>query len=50
MIFNGEYGLLSAYCRDLANLMGLRDWQLRISEDRPDDKDSSADCAPIYGR
>lgn len=50
MIFGGDFNKLGVYVRDMANRMGLRDWLIEMSHDRPDDDQCAADVNVIYGR
>lgn len=42
MIFNGDRSKIEPYLRQLADLMGLKDWFVRLMDDAPDDETSFA--------
>lgn len=50
MIFDGDRGELGRYVRHLADLMGLRDWYLRLGDEAPEDEDWDGQCHVVYGR
>ena len=50
MIFDGDRDRLGTYIRDMANRIGLRDWLIELSNDRPDDDNCAADVDVVYGR
>lgn len=41
---------LGKYVRNIANTLGLRDWQLNLMPDEPDTKEAHAAVACTYGR
>jgi hypothetical protein len=50
MIFDGDRDELGKYVRNMADLMGLRDWHLKLMNDPPDDPEAAACCEVIYGQ
>lgn len=49
MILNGDRGELGKYVRELADVMGLRDWTITM-RDEPCSEDCAADIQVTYGR
>ena len=49
MIFAGDRDRVELYLRQLADLMGLRDWVVRLEDGVPDDDDAFA-CVQTYTR
>ena len=50
MILNGDRDELGAYIREMADIMGLRDWHLNLRHDPPDREECAADIDVVYGR
>ena len=56
MILNGDRNELGRYVRELADVMGLRDWTITVAGDAPDgdphdaESEIGADCTVTYGR
>jgi Fe-S-cluster formation regulator IscX/YfhJ len=49
-LLGGDRHQLGEYLRDMANLMGLRDWVVRLQEGNPDDDEHAACAQMVYGR
>lgn len=49
-ILGGDRHALGDYMREIANLMGLRDWYLFLSSNDPEDDDAMACCEVAYGQ
>lgn len=50
MIFDGDRVQLGLYLRELADLMGLRDWTINLMHDTPDNPHHAACVDVRYGR
>lgn len=50
MILKGDRDELGKYMRELADLMGLRDWTVNVLDEAPDDDHHAADVEVRYGR
>lgn len=50
MILDGDRQALGEYVRDVADMMGLRDWTVGIASDPPDDSDANAKVDVPFGR
>lgn len=50
MIFDGDRNALGQYVRDLADMMGLRDWHLLLLNEPTDNPEHAADIDVVYGR
>ena len=50
MIFDGNRDELGKYIREMADLMGLRDWTINLLSDPPEDSKYAADVDVVYGR
>lgn len=49
-LLNGDRDALGEYVREMADLMGLRDWMMGIADDPPDNDDANAQVDVPYGR
>lgn len=49
-VLKGDRDQLGEYLRELADLMGLRDWYLTMSHEEPVDDTHGAECAVTYGQ
>lgn len=50
MIFDGDRDQIEPYLRELADLMGLKDWEIVVPDREPEKESSGADCVAYYGR
>lgn len=50
MIFDGDKSRIGPYLRELADLMGLRDWTITFNEDAPAEEDAGGRVEIVYGR
>lgn len=48
--FLADRSRLSAYLRDLADRMGLRDWEINVADGPLDDKTNAGEVHVVYGR
>lgn len=44
-----EREAISAYIREVADQLGMKDWRVELSDDRPDEASSSAQVVIAYG-
>lgn len=49
-ILDGDRDALGRYVRDMADLMGLRDWTVGIASDPPEDDEANASVEVTFGR
>lgn len=49
MIFDGDRDRIEPYLRELADLVGLRDWRIFVSDDAPEDPEHAACVDVRYG-
>lgn len=49
-VLNGDRHELGEYIRDLADLMGLRDWYISMKQGDPEDQIHGAECDVRYGQ
>ena len=45
-----QHAAFSAYLRDLADVMGLRDWEIDLAREDASGPDTGASCSTTYGR
>jgi hypothetical protein len=47
---DNEHSILSKYIRDVADKLGLKDWEFELKREPPEDKDAGAEVSPAEGR
>lgn len=50
MLFGGDRERLETYIRQMAALMGLKDWEISLEAGNPENENHAACCATVYGR